>query len=374
MFLNTHVCHIISGYQRNDPRILQRQCKSLLNYGYSVSILTNDGLAPEIIDEIPVYVTHRFWNNRLKILLFAKYQFLKSALLVNADIYQLHSPELISLGITLQRKGKKVVYDAHEDLPRHILEKEWIPPLFRRVISNLVDRYIRYYLKRYNAIISPHQHVVDDLLQINNNTILITNYAKINPSTQITKEAYLTRDNVICYSGTCYFHSNQLQTLEAISSIDITYNIAGFIPDLLYEQMKLQPSFDKLHFWGRIPWQELANFYSNSRIGIVVIDYKMNLGNKKGTFAVNKMFEYMEASLPIICSDYDLWILVIEKHKCGIYVQPGNVSQIRDAICFLIENPEIAYQMGQNGRNAVVSEYNWGIEEVKYSVLFEDML
>jgi len=341
-----------------------------MKFGYAVSILTNDGLPGEIIDGIPIFVCDNYWESRLKILLFAKYQFLNSAIKVNADIYQLHSPELISLGVALQKKGKRVVYDAHEDLPRHILEKEWIPRIFRKSISVLVDTYMHYYLKKYNGIVSPHQHVVDDLLLINKNTILITNFAKVNSSILISKDSYLNRGNVICYTGTCYYHSNQLQILKSISSIDVSYNIAGFIPKALYEQMKLMSSFSKLHFWGRIPWEKLSIFYSYSRIGVVVIDYKMNLGNKRGTFAVNKMFEYMESSLPIICSDYDLWMEVIEKYNCGIYVEPGNVDQIRDAITFLLENPEIAYGMGQNGRKAVLEEYNWAKEEVKYEQLF----
>lgn len=371
--MSFHICHVISGYQRNDPRILQRQSKSIVNFGFSVSVLTNDGLPEEIIDGIPIFVCSTFWRSRKKILLFAKYQFLQSALRVNADIYQLHSPELIALGAALQKRGKKVVYDAHEDLPRHILEKEWIPPIFRKMISFLVERYMRFNLKKFDGIVSPHQHVVDDLLLVNKNTVLITNFAKIQSRGSISKEAYLRRDKIICYTGTCYFHSNQLQILEAISEIEINYHIAGYIPEELYEQMKLLPSFDKLHFWGRLPWEELSYFYSKSRMGIVVIDYKMNLGGKKGTFAVNKMFEYMEASLPIICSDYDLWISVIEKYSCGIYVEPGNVLKINKAIHYLLDNPSIAYEMGQNGRKAVEVEFNWDSEEKKYHLFIESI-
>ena len=50
---------------------------------------------------------------------------------------------------------------------------------------------------------------------------------------------------------------------------------------------------------------------------------------------------------------------MVAKYHCGICVNPNNVEQIRDAIRFLIENKEEAYQMGQNGRRAVIEEYNW---------------
>lgn len=368
------VCHVISGYYRNDPRIFQRQCKSLKKAGLDVCILTNDDLNDEIIDDIQVYSCRDYWTSRIYILLFAKKQFSKRAIEIDADIYQLHSPELLSLGIMLKRKGKKVIYDAHEDLPRHIIEKDWIPKFFRRPLSIFVEFHMNKNLRRYDAIVSPHNHVVDRLKKINNNTILITNFAKVLSRDNFTLSDYIGRKSSICYSGTVYLHSNQISILDAINSLnDINYNIAGYISPEYKKILFFHPASDKINFIGRIPWGELIGFYNNSRIGIVIIDYKMNLGNKKGTFAVNKMFEYMESGLPIICSDYELWKDVVDTYNCGICVEPGNVDQISNAINFLLENPETAYQMGQNGRKAVLDKYNWQSQEIVYVDLFKNL-
>lgn len=365
------VCHVISGYFRNDPRVFQRQCKSIVKAGYEVSILTNDGGSKEILDEINIYPCGRFWKNRIKIILFAKHQFFKKAIEIDADIYQLHSPELIPLGLELKRRGKIIIYDAHEDLPKHILEKDWIPSFLRKPISLIIDAYMKIALKTYNEIISPHPHVVDYLKNVNKNVTLVTNFAKVGPSGNFDLTHYLARENYICYSGTVYLHSNQEYILDAISNIQgIKYQIVGFIDDNHYKRLSERKGFEKLSFLGRIPWHELDEFYSKSLIGIVIIDYKLNLGSKKGTYAVNKMFEYMQAGLPIICSDYDLWEDIVNKYDCGICVEPNNAKQIEDAILFLMNNKEKAYQMGQNGRKAVLLEYNWSTQEREYIKIF----
>ena len=119
------ICHIISGYYRDAMRDC-RQCLSLHNNNYEVVLLTNDGESEEIFHNIYKGM-QKFWGSRLKVLLL-QWQFLNEALETDADIYQLHSPELFTIIKDLKKNGKKVIYDAHEDLPRHIEER--LDPFF----------------------------------------------------------------------------------------------------------------------------------------------------------------------------------------------------------------------------------------------------
>jgi glycosyltransferase involved in cell wall biosynthesis len=365
-----HVCILISGYPRDNARIFQRQAKSLYNAGFKVSFITNDGGIDECIDGINFYCTH-YWKSRIKTLFFSYNQFIGKAIELNADIFFIHSPELLPLTFKLKALGKKVIYDAHEDLPRHILDKEWLPWILRRPISLLTSMFFNFIFARLDGLVSPHPHVVERYKYLNRNVVLITNFPISNTIQKFDSVDYLKRKNIICYSGTAYYHSNQVTILSAIESIDnIIYNIAGTIPDKLWSEMKGHPAFVKVNFIGLIYYNMLLDFYRNSKIGLVILDYRKNWGGKVGTFAVNKMFEYMEAGLPIICSDYSLWMEVIDKYNCGIYVKPGDVNEINKAIEYLLDNPIIAYQMGQNGKQAVSEEYNWKFEESKLNNLF----
>lgn len=368
------VCHVISGYYRTDARIFQRQCKSLQNAGFEVSLLTNDRQDEEEIDGIKVFVCKRKWSSRLKIILFAKHQFLEDALTVNADIYQLHSPELLGLGRALQKRGKKVVYDAHEDMPSHIIEKEWLPYIFRRPVSFLFEQYMNATLSKYDAIVSPHSHVVKYLERINKNVKLIANFPLLQDRKMFDLEEYLKRGKKLCYTGTVYSYSNQEVILEAISCIDnVQYDVPGYFQPEHLEILKNKVGFNRLNYLGRLTWAQMIEFYNHAAVGIVVLDYKFNLGYKLGSYGSNKLFEYMEAGIPFICTDYILWKDIVKRYNCGLCVQPGNLDQIRDALLYLFENPEVAYEMGQNGKRAVQEEFNWESQELVYIQLLKEL-
>ena len=94
-------------------------------------------------------------------------------------------------------------------------------------------------------------------------------------------------------------------------------------------------------------------------IGIAVHDYTPNVGGKEGSLGFIKNFEFMMAGLPVICTDFKVWKEIIEKEKCGICVNPTDKDEIKNAIQYLLTNPEVACWMGRNGRKAIENKYNW---------------
>jgi glycosyltransferase involved in cell wall biosynthesis len=81
----------------------------------------------------------------------------------------------------------------------------------------------------------------------------------------------------------------------------------------------------------------------------------------------------MLEELPVIASDFPLWERFINDNKSGILVNPNNIEEIANAIIKLIENPEEAKQMGENGRNAILSKYCWKSEEEKLLRLYQSL-
>ena len=78
--------------------------------------------------------------------------------------------------------------------------------------------------------------------------------------------------------------------------------------------------------------------------------------------------------LPVVISNYSYARKINEKYNCFILVDPGNINDISDALIYLFDNPEIAKEMGQNGRRAVLEEFNWDIEEKNLINLYENIV
>ena len=365
------VCHVISGYFRNDARVFLRQVLSLKREGYDVSIVTNDGEPDDVLEGVPIVSCGGRWP-RWKVLLAAKWQFMPALLRVNADVYQLHSPELLPLRKPLRRAGKSVVYDAHEDLPRHMLEKAWLPPILRRPLCVATELYLRHTLRRIDDVVTPHSHVVQHLQRTVGKGTLVANFPLVRSLPELTEANFCARPAVVCYSGTVYSFSHQEATLDALSALPgVRYRVAGYINDAHRDALSQRPGAERAEFLGRIEHAELRNLYTSSIAGLAILDYQRNLSGKRGSYAVNKFFEYLEAGLPVICTDFALWRDIVERYECGVCVKPGSVEEIRAAIQYLVSDRRRAFRMAQNGRRAVLQEFNWASEERRYLGVFE---
>lgn len=342
-----------SVHKRNDNRIFEKQCKSLVEAGFSVTLIVNDGLLDEYIDGVNIISTRRTYKNRVVKLMCSQKELFKKAIEIDADIYHLHDPDLLFLGNKLIRLGKKVIFDSHESVPDQIKEKEWIPKYLRNFISFMYYNLEKTSLKNYQGVISVSPQIVERLKLINPNTVMITNYPKITNCKSTRKP-----QKSICFAGTINSEWNHIEILDAIQDIeDITYYLAGPADEIYLEKLKKHNSWHKVKYFGVLSYEKVKEIYSISNIGMAINSSKQIKGI--GTLGNTKIFEYMEVELPMICSNYLLWEGILSEYKCGISVNPKNINDIRYSILHIMNNQEEALEMGKNGRRAIEEKYNW---------------
>lgn len=357
--MNKKVCHITSAHGRYDVRIFMKQCRSLAKNGYDVTLIVNDDNNDEVIDGVKIISTRFAPKNRVERFFNSKKLILKKALEIDADIYQIHDPDLLTLGNKLKRMNRKTIFDSHEDVPDQIMEKQYIPAIFRGILSFFYKILENKSIKSYDALISVTPKVIKRFLIKNSNSYMITNYPIIDLSSNIKVNSY---EYSICFAGAInedWKHDKIIRALESIE--DVKYYLAGSGEEVYLSLLKELPAWDKVDYKGRIPHTQVKKLYENSIAGMA-LHYSYQLAGE-GSLGNTKLFEYMEAGLPVICSDYKLWKEIIDKYKCGIAINPNNIIEIAESIKYLINNPDEAKAMGKNGRRAVIEEYNWSTQE-----------
>jgi len=367
--LMKHVCFLTGLYSRSDSLMFERQGKSLAANGFRVTYVVCDNKPNEFIEGIEIISTNYSPKNRLMRFLNTKKILYGFAQKINADIYQISDPELVSLGVRLKGKGNgyKVIYNMRENYPAEMLNKHYLPKYIRKLVSNWLAKYMARSFSKFDAIFT----VTPDLVELVKsewgilNTYLLANFPPINTNYCLNKEDYLSRPDTLLYFGTIYNISRQEILFKALERIpEIDYILAGVVEEG-NDIITSLPYWSKVKFINRFQRNQLPGFFAKATISNCLRDFS-STGVPNGSLGVIKIFESMEAALPVLLPDVKLYRKMVEKHNCGICVNPNDADEIEQALRYLIENKEEAYQMGQNGRQAVLEEYNWQTQAKTY--------
>jgi glycosyltransferase involved in cell wall biosynthesis len=359
------ICHLTSVHPPFDTRIFYKECKTLVDTGYDVTLVVQND-RDEVIDGVKILGidTPKNRTERMKRTTSQVYQ---RALECDADIYHFHDPELMPLGLRLKRRGKKVIYDVHEDVPRQILSKQWIPALLRKAISWMVERIENYAAKRFDYIVTATPYIRDRFLKINRKSIDINNFPFLS-ELHITNTDWRSKEKLVCYVGGIGRVRGIQEMVRAIGMTPYSMLLAGNFESSVEREIALQQDgWRQVIELGHINRTEVKEVLSRSMAGLVLFHPEPNHINAKP----NKMFEYMSAGIPVIASKFPLWNEIIEGNNCGICVDPLNVNEIADAINWIMDYPEQAMRMGENGRKAVEEKYNWEEESKKLIALYD---
>jgi len=363
-------CQITSGHSKDDVRVFRKIAISLAKNNFESYLLCTEPSKDETIDGVHIISVNYKPKNRFSRILFSWRRLRKAALKINADIYQLHDPELLSLARYLKKKKKTVIFDCHEDM-RNLVDKKWIPKPFRKLAFFLFSIKEKKVLSKCDALISVTPHIVERLLKINPNTVLITNYPFLYPVYERTNA-----QNNIVFAGNLngYTHDALIDAINKVK-MDIKYDIvssSGYNKAFIEQVSEIDINHCvTLH--EKMDFSNLREFYKNCVVGYCGCTYRKNVGYNIGTLGVCKLFEYFVEGMPVICTDFVLWKEIIDKYKCGVYVNPYNTDEIINALIYLFGDKERLKLLGNNARRAAEMEFNWNTQESKLIKLYNSL-
>lgn len=347
------ICHITTVHPRYDVRIFHKECKSLAS-SYEVHLIVADGKGDEVADGIHLHDIGKPSGRRERMLRFSKLA-LQKAVEIDAAVYHFHDSELLSVGKKLARKGKIVIYDSHEDLPRQILTKPWIPKFMRKTVSVLTEIIENKYVRRMSAVIAATPHIQRRFQKVTKKPVgCVCNYPILDEIT--ANEDWSSKEKSVCYVGGIFVERGIREMVVAADKSETTLKLAGkFSPNSLQGEMEQAKGWNRVEYYGFVGRKKINRLLAESMAGLLLLH---PLPSYVDSLPI-KLFEYMAAGIPVICSDFPLWRDIVETNRCGVCINPSDTDAAADAIRKLVNNPACAAEMGANGRKAAVARYSW---------------
>ncbi|WP_149980569.1 glycosyltransferase family 4 protein [Pseudoalteromonas rhizosphaerae] len=370
--LNNKVVHLTSAHPRFDTRIFVKMCTSLYSAGYDVSLVVADGKGSELKNGVAIIDVGAKRGGRFNRMTQTVLKVYKTALKLDADIYHMHDPELLLVALLLKRKGKKVIFDAHEDLPIQILSKPYLSSRVAKVISKIAEIYERFLCKRIDAVIAATPFIRDKFLKINSTTVDINNFPKVEEFINIETANFTQRESC-CYIGGI---TKVRGIYEIVDAMDLSRARGDLLLAGNFLEKQVRSDVVGLSGWKKVDdlgWlnrEDIQSVLGRSFAGLVTLH---PIENYKDALPV-KMFEYMASGIPVIASNITLWEEIVVSEDCGICVNPYSSKEISDAMNYLASNLEVAKAMGARGREAVLKKYNWHVEEEKLFQLYSKLI
>ncbi len=374
----TKILHIAYLHRKDDIRIVQKECMSLVRGGYKVYYTTADlaenGQTPKEIHYIPLkgkndsILVNYIINRELK------EEYCRIIEKIKPQIVHIHEYGISYLVRLIKKRypGIRVIYDVHEDNVYEHYEED--VDRYGKTAANVIAALRGYKeheaCKYADRVIAATSHLEEILVKYCKNVNTVNNYPIVNKERQGKSEK---KENIVCYAGGLTEERGISKIISVSPRMSGKLYLAGPVSEkyLHFLQKKYKKSYGKSWFYiGFLSHEQILKLYEKSSVGICLFQKCVNQ-----IYAMpNKLFEYMEAGIPVVVSDFSLWRKIVEEADCGYCVNERDSLAICKMINKLLDDPETARRLGENGKKAALQKYNWKKEENKLLQIYKELV
>jgi glycosyltransferase involved in cell wall biosynthesis len=376
MLRDAVVCHLSPVESRRDERAFSRQSLPAVANGMGVRIVgpySGDG-ENQGVEFVSISKSR---SRALRILLASR--FLQTALRQNADIYHVHSPELIPVALLLKLIfRKRVVYDTREDFPAMMLTKTYLPARLRKIASRIVAgveslaaRYADGFITADSGTLRPHAKTGKS------RKLVFYNF----PNLQYFRGPEAVEKHFdLVYRGGLSERAGTFVLLNAVRllkqrGLPVRLLMFGYADNREAEQMLrdavLSLGIEELvTLQGVIRHDDMAATLSQARISVCPLQRIPKFLNNIPV----KVFESWACGLPVIATDLPPIRPFFGEKPYGVLVKAGDTYALASAIAGLLKSPKLIAEYGRQARQAVVERYNNDLEIRKLLTFYKGVL
>jgi len=353
-----HICHITSG-AIDVERILEKQCKGLGDE-YSLSLVAEKSEIPDINpDGVTIYPYPAGLSLR------ERFEYLRQfAVNVQADIYQLHSPGLLSLVPFLRRQTKAaLVYEMHLPYQDYITTFSDDMPSRRIAQSLLVGIWERGLLFSADGLLFSSRPLYKSRHASARFSMILYDFPRLDtlPNGKGNESGVFT----IIYKGPITQPHGVLRLIEAFYYFYRTEQHGKLIitgpvdsPDLvpmLRETIKYLSLSHAITLKPDAPREETLSMLSSASVGIAQL-LPSSFFRKT---VPSSVFEYMAAGIPVIAGATPSAYQFVHDTKAGIVLEETTPESIAEALKFIYQHPVEHNLMGVRGKERVFDTWHW---------------
>lgn len=167
---------------------------------------------------------------------------------------------------------------------------------------------------------------------------------------------------MILYQGSVNMGRGLETMIDLVNEMDdIVFVIAGDGDVLAGLKQKVRDLNleDKVSFTGRLSPDKLSALTQQADLGISLEE---NMGLNYYYALPNKIFDYIHASIPVLCSDFPEMKKIIDLTQTGMTVNPHDIEQIKEKIIEMLYHEDLRKQWKKNARFAA-EKYCWQNEQ-----------
>tara|TARA_B100000768_G_C11284977_1_gene381816 strand:+ start:16243 stop:17367 length:1125 start_codon:yes stop_codon:yes gene_type:complete len=366
--MSKKVVSLLFSNYKNDNRVF-KMATSLAENGYEVTILALCyGDVSELETQGEINVTRlKLKSSKLPSgnKLFGSIKYLEFIFRIilgyrNADIWHCNDFKPFMVGVIARffNRKLKLVYDCHEleserngvtSLERSLVLKveKWF--IKKSFVIHVSEGIKNYYKTKYGTS--------DSQTEIILNTPHISAYVKSN----VLKEKLnlLPEDKLYIYQGGL-MKGRGIETLLNVFIELNEFHIAFMGYGVFEEKIKLaSKEYENIHFVSAVPYDEVVTYTSSADYGLISVE---NICLSYYYCMPNKLFEYVQAEIPILVNALEDCRNFVEGNGIGMAVKEETPESWRQAV---LELSKIDKSEFTSNLKKVKGIYNWQNEEKK---------
>ena len=373
-----------------DTRV-ENEIKSLAEAGHEVHIACFQQEGKPLLEKAQYCTIHRYpiskfvFKSSVGVLKFPTYfnywRKIVNGLFQNEqyDVVHVHDLPLAKIGYEAKCKfGAHFILDLHENWPVLLqLSKHTNTFLGKLLSSN--RQWIRYenemcrLADKVIVVVDEAKTRICKLGISPENVEVVSNTLNLDQFDPIERKEFKTDRFRMLYVGGINYHRGIQIVIQAISilkkrGVEVSFDLVGdgsYLSDIkkLIEELQVQ---DNVTVHGFKHFTQIIDLYESANVALIP---HVKSGHTDNTIP-HKIFQSMYAQIPMIVSNCDPLVRIVNETKSGITYQFDDPEELADIIADLHDYPEKLNDYIQQGRQAVMDKYNWKVDGKKLVKLY----